>query len=146
MLFHSPSWAPKAAPEISSKKLLPGPASPSMDRILLRWRMDELLGLLSAFLPLIMEQEITPRSAWEGPPELIRRSIWNKLSEQCVFCFSYWLYLLYLLLIQGWVRCLDSVTVQSLPVLCPAWHYFAGRGQVPCAETKHLERRSSWLS
>lgn len=47
--------------------------------------MDELPGFLSAFLPWIMEQEITWRSAWEGPPELIRASILNKLGEWCVF-------------------------------------------------------------
>lgn len=85
--FPSTSWVPKAAPEISSKKPLPGPALPSVDRILLRSRMDELLWFLSAFLPLIMEQEITGSSAQLGPPELICASVLNKPGEWYVFCF-----------------------------------------------------------
>lgn len=85
--FPSPSWVPKAAPEISSKKPLPGPALPSVDRILLRSRMDELLWFLSAFLPLMLEQKITGRSAREGPPELICGSVLNKPGEWYVFCF-----------------------------------------------------------
>ena len=66
MVFHSPSLAPKAVPEISSKKPLPGPALPSVDRILLRWRMDELLRLLSAPSAEDVEQEITKGSAEMG--------------------------------------------------------------------------------
>lgn len=86
MDFQSPSWTPKAAPEISSKKLLPGPASPGADRILLRWSCMSWADSSLPFLSLIQEQETPELSAWEGPPESTRGFILNKLGEWYVSC------------------------------------------------------------
>lgn len=83
MDFHSLSWAQKATPEISSKKPLPGPASPGMDRILLGWRLDELSGLSSALSAPGLGAGETEGSVREGPPEWTCGSILDELGE-CV--------------------------------------------------------------
>lgn len=88
------------------QKLLPGPALPGEDRILLRWRLDEPSRLSSALSALEQGAGIAERSAWQRPPDLTRGSFLDKLGELWVACCPF--RSSFLLLIRDLVWCLDQ--------------------------------------